>query len=171
MLPTSMAMPSAGRTVPNTSAEGTCTTKMSNEVKVRTLTKMLKPSPKKALVSPRVHHGLFSAATGCSAESRRVRFMGSPLAGTRCSAGERGGTKGRDDRGRVGHPSEDPALRGDHVQPHPLELRKVRPDAVRYDNRLVAAVIRFSDGGVHADLRGHPGHHELSDSCRLQDIL
>src|SRR6476469_6288491 len=76
MLPTSMAMPSAGSTVPSTWAAGSCTTKMSSEVSVRTLTRMLKPSPKKALVSPRVQSGIFSDPSDFAEDLKPVRFMG-----------------------------------------------------------------------------------------------
>src|SRR6478752_3595656 len=76
MLPTSIAMPRAGRTVPSTSAAGSCTTKISSEVSVRTLTRMLKPSPKNALVSPRVQSGIFSDPSDFAEDLKPVRFMG-----------------------------------------------------------------------------------------------
>ena len=80
MLPASMAIPSAGRTVPSTMVAGICTTKMSSEVRVRTLTRMLKPSPKNALVSPRVHHGILSESSDFE-DLNPVRFMGLLLFG------------------------------------------------------------------------------------------
>ena len=46
------ATPSAGSTVPSTSPAGSWTTPIISPVSVRTLTRMLKPSPKNALVSP-----------------------------------------------------------------------------------------------------------------------
>src|SRR5664280_3552070 len=73
-------MPSAGSTVPNTSVAGTCTTKIRSEVSVRTLTRMLKPRPKNALVSPRVHHGILSESSDFEV-LKPVRFMGSLLCG------------------------------------------------------------------------------------------
>ena len=57
----------------------------------------------------------------------------------------------------VGDPAEDPALRGDHFEADPLELGKVRTDAVGEHQALVAAVVRLPDRGVHADLGGDAG--------------
>src|SRR6478609_4800701 len=90
MLPTSMAMPSAGSTVPSTWAAGNCTTKMSSDVSVRTFTKMLKPSPKKALVSPRVQSGIFSDPSVDPEDLKPGRLMGLlSLDGGRGAAGRR----------------------------------------------------------------------------------
>ncbi len=43
--------------MPSTMSAGTLTTKINRPVRVKTLTRMLKARPKKAFVSPRVHHG------------------------------------------------------------------------------------------------------------------
>src|SRR5690242_4668739 len=64
----------------------------------------------------------------------------------------------------VGHPAEDGALSLDHLKPHALELREVRRDAVRQDDRLVATVIGFAHGGVHADLEGHAADDQRLDA-------
>ena len=91
-------MPSAGSTVPSTSPAGTLTTKIISEVSVSTLTRMLKPRPKKALVSPRVHHGRVSggaaSATGGSAEGSvtSVDMTRSSQAAVVASCGSAGST-------------------------------------------------------------------------------
>jgi len=72
MLPASIAMPSAGSTVPSTSRDGIWTTKISSEVSVRTLTRMLNPRPKKAFVSPFVHQGSFRGGVSEGLSSGRA---------------------------------------------------------------------------------------------------
>src|SRR5687768_2024946 len=69
----------------------------------------------------------------------------------------------------VRYPSEDAALRGDHLQPHGLKLRKVGTDAVLGNQAVVASVIRFAHGGVDADLGGHAGDDQLRDATPLED--
>src|SRR6478752_3174999 len=178
MLPASMAMPRAGSTVPSTSRVGTWTTKISSEVSVRTLTRMLKPRPKKALVSPFVHQGRFRDGVSDGAEGLSSgmadRGLSRLMVGSwrrSGSAGEGRHGEGGEESGRVGDPAEDPALGGDHVQADPLELGEVRAHAVGQDEGVVAAVVGFADGGVHAYLRGHPGDEELGDPCRAEHIL
>src|SRR5690349_21109502 len=142
-----MAMPSAGSTVPSTDSAGICTTNSSSAVSVRTLTRMLKPRPKKALVSPLVQYGSLSEPSDDAEFLKPVRFMrfslrvdgigrvdgrggwgsGPRSAGQRrlvlrCGLhrGRRGRGESADDRGGVGDPAEDSALRGDHLQADPL---------------------------------------------------
>ena len=134
---------------------------------------MLKPRPKKALVSPRVHHG---SDSGCG--GRRIgRWIGGRLGDVgghggssqaavvarACSAG--------DDGGGVGDPSEDAALGLDHFQADALELGEIRTDAIGYDEALVAAVVGLTGGGVHAHLGGDAGDQQLGDACRGEDVL
>src|SRR3954469_25896583 len=64
---------------------------------------------------------------------------------------------------RVADPAEDPALGLDHLERDALELREVGPDAVRQDERVVAAVVRLTDAGVDADLGRHAADDELLD--------
>ena len=66
-------------------------------------------------------------------------------------------------------PAEDGALSLDHLQAHPMELRKVGGDAVGEDDGFVAAVVGLADGGVHADLEGHAAHDELLDPVVVQN--
>src|SRR5690349_13122210 len=70
-----MAMPSSGSTVPRTDSAGICTTNSSSAVNVRTLTRMLKPRPKKALVSPLVQYGSLSEPSDDAEFLKPVRFM------------------------------------------------------------------------------------------------
>src|SRR5664279_3673664 len=49
---------------------------MSSEVSVSTLTRMLKPRPKNALVSPLVQYGSLSAPSDETEDLKPVRFMG-----------------------------------------------------------------------------------------------
>src|SRR3954453_12425827 len=58
-LPISSCTPSAGRITPNTSAPGMLTTPRDSPESTSTLTRGLKPSPKKALVSPDTHQDSF----------------------------------------------------------------------------------------------------------------
>src|SRR3954447_9104940 len=51
------AMPSAGRITPRTSPAGSWTTPMQSPVRTSTLTRTLKPRPKKAFMSPRTQYG------------------------------------------------------------------------------------------------------------------
>jgi hypothetical protein len=53
---------------------------MSSEVSVSTLTRMLKPRPKKAFVSPLVQYGSFRVPSGDAEDLEPVRFMGVSLA-------------------------------------------------------------------------------------------
>src|SRR6478752_4840154 len=160
-------MPSAGSTLPMTESVGTLTTKINRPLRVNTLTRMLNASPKNALVSPRVHHGTLKSES--VREGRMVlRFM------TVLARSGRGGSDRcqlRKQGDGIAHPTEDAALGGDHVESHALELGEVGADAVGQDQHLVAAVIRFADGGVDADLRGHAGDDELGDAGLSQDRL
>ena len=74
------------------------------------------------------------------------------------------------ERGRRRDPPEDPALCGDHLQADALELGEVGADAVRQHQALVAAVVGLADGGVHADLGGHAGHHQAGDAALLEQL-
>ena len=69
----------------------------------------------------------------------------------------------------VRYPAEDAALRLDHLQAHRLELGEIGADAVLRHEAVVAAVVGFAHGGVHADLGGHAGDDELRDAAVLQD--
>lgn len=73
--------------------------------------------------------------------------------------------------GGVADPAEDCTLRLDHLQRRFLEFREIRPDAIRRDNALVAAVIGFANGCCHADLSRYPAHDERLDRVVLQDQL
>src|SRR6476661_5581520 len=100
-----MAMPSAGSTVPSTDSAGICTTNNSSAVSVRTLTRMLNPSPKKALVSPLVQYGSLSEPSDDAEFLKPVRFMrfslrvGGSGGGEGGWAGRVGGGGGRGGRG------------------------------------------------------------------------
>src|SRR5689334_4320837 len=99
--------------VPSTSPGGTLTTPIISPVKVRTLTRMLKPSPKNALVSPRVHQGMAVAGVGVSGAA------GGSVTSVDTGGVLSGGVRGelvqcRDDGGRVGDPPEDAPLGCDH---------------------------------------------------------
>src|SRR5262245_57738453 len=48
-----------------------------------------------------------------------------------------------DDRCRLADPTENTALRLDHPEPHLLELREIRADAILEDETVEAAVIGF----------------------------
>src|ERR1700712_2973591 len=175
MLPRIMATPRAGSTVPITKPAGTFTTKIISEVSVSTLTRMLKARPKNALVSPRVHHGSFNESESDS-DSRcelRIaeRFMTDPF--SHCTGGglkycgdRKYGQEGR----RIGHPSEDPALGGDHLHSDPLEFGEVGPNTIGEHEHFETAVVRLTHGGVHADLGGHPGDDQRGDSGRGEDF-
>ena len=71
----------------------------------------------------------------------------------------------------VGHPSEDPALRLDHLERGALELGKVRADAVFQHDALEAAVVGFAHGRVHAHLGRHAAHDERADAAVVQHVL
>src|SRR6478752_1265551 len=187
-----MAMPSAGSTVPSTDSAGICTTNNSSAVSVRTLTRMLNPSPKKALVSPLVQYGSLSEPSDDAEFLKPVRFMrfslrvggsggggGGGVGGDGGSAGQRrlvrvGFERCRaehgDDRRGIGDPAEDSALRGDHLQADPLKLREVRTDAVADHQGLVPAVVGLPDRGVHADFGGHPGDNQPGDAILDENV-
>ena len=68
--------------MPSTSAAGTATTATINPVSVNTLTRMLNPRPKNALVSPRVHQGTDrERAVGGSAGALVTSVLIGPLLG------------------------------------------------------------------------------------------
>ena len=50
-----------------------------------------------------------------------------------------------------------------------MEFREVGAGAVFRDEAFISPVIRFPDGGVDADFRGHPRDDQLSDATVLQD--
>ena len=134
---------------------------------------MLKPSPKKALVSPRVHHGIDSALG--------LRRIGRGIGGWFGDVGAHAGSsqaavvvsvcKCGDDGGGVGDPAEDAALRLDHLQADALEFGEIRTDAIGYDQALVAAVVGLAGGGVHAHLGGDAGDQQLGDPGCGEDVL
>ena len=127
-------------------SSGIFSTKRSSAVSVSRLTRMLVPKPKNAFQSP---------------ATQMLRFRSSVIVTSPSSAA----------RMRVGvrDPAEDAALRGDHLQPHRLELRKVRADAVLRHQAVVAAVVGLAHGGVDADLGGDAGHDELRDAAILEN--
>src|SRR5689334_16655486 len=133
-------MPSAGRIAWNTSWAGRCTTYRHSEVRVSTLTSTLVPSPKKALVSPLTHSGTADPRTAGANLTMRDPLLGD------------GGGNGRQhgqEVGRHADPTEDAALRGDHVEADPVELGEVGAHAVGEHETLVPAVVGLPDGGVH----------------------
>src|SRR4051812_4847883 len=103
-------MPSAGSTVPSTRPVGTCTTKISSEVNVSTFTRMLNARPKKALRSPRVHHGTRKVGVVTDAGRSAVLVMGRSSRTGRSGRDGRGARQRGQKAGRVGDPAEDAAL-------------------------------------------------------------
>ena len=97
------------------------------------------------------------AARDCSA---RLVMLGILLAAASTASGEHG-----EQRRRAVHPAEDPALGGDHLQAHALELGEVGAHAVREHEALVTAVVGLPDGGVHADLGGHARDDQAGDAA------
>src|SRR5712671_360956 len=129
---------------------GRLTTCRHSPVSTMTLRTTLVNSPKKPFQSPGTHQRgraaevfiAFSSRTGCR-ECVDHRFGG-------CD------------------PAEYTTLRLDHAQPHLLKLREIRPDAIRYDDAFVAAVVRLTHRGIHADFGGNPADDQLSDVAVLQ---
>src|SRR6476646_12003081 len=108
---------------------------------------MLNPSPKNAFVSPRVHQGNEIGAGDGAGEA--VFFTSTDMAGSSLYRGqvERGlscwqSCQRGNDRRRIGDPAEDPALRGDHLQPDTMELGEIRTDTIGYDETPVSAIVR-----------------------------
>src|SRR5580693_3343320 len=128
---------------PNTSASGIFSTKRSRPVSTSMLTRILVPKPKKAFQSP-----------GTQSLGLKVVSAMSFSPVSRPSTDRRQNVRG------AGHPAEDAALRLDHLEPHLLELRKVRADAILRHEAVVAAVVGLAHGGIDADFRGDAGHHE-----------
>src|SRR6478735_3665324 len=160
--------------VPSTSLAGTEMTPIISPVNVSTLTRMLNPRPKNALVSPRVHHGMDSAgaSSGFSVGESAGGSVTSWDMGRVLSGGVGGDLlERRDERGGVGDPSEDAALRLDHLQADALELGEVRTDAIGYDEALVSSVVGLTGGGVHAHLGGDPGDQQLGDARLDEHVL
>src|SRR5437773_1916595 len=62
--------------------------------------------------------------------------------------------KRRDDFLRHAHPTENTALRLDHLQPHVVKFRKVGCTAVGEHDAPVTAIVGFAYGGVDADFGG-----------------
>src|SRR5664279_3370655 len=188
MLPASMAIPSAGRTVPSTLVAGICTTKMSSEVRVGTLNRMLKPSPKNALVSPRVHHGILSESSDVE-DLNPVRFMGLLLCGAvrvwgempaavipaavmrECgdSAAQHRLTQCLQQGRGIGDPPEDPPLGRNHFQADALELREIGADAIGEHERVIAAVVGLPHRGVYTDFGRDTGDDQMGDPRFLED--
>src|SRR3954447_7879656 len=167
MLPSTSAMPSAGSTVPRTSPAGTLTTAIISPVRVSTLTRMLNARPKKAFVSPRVHQGTVTGRrAGAGAVGLAVLMTGLLVS----HGGRGGGGEGGEERGGGGDPAEDAALGADHLQADAVELGEVRADAVGQHEAVEAAVVGLADGGVHADLGGHPGDDEVRDLRPVEQL-
>src|SRR4051794_4879431 len=98
-------MPSAGSTLASTRSDGILTTKIIRPVRVKTLTRMLNARPKKAFVSPRVHHGTRKVAESPAAGGFvRSMVMTVPWRSSRRGGGL--GELGQQGRG-VRDPSED----------------------------------------------------------------
>src|SRR5678815_1340038 len=72
-------------------------------------------------------------------------------------------------RVRVRHPAENAALGPDHLKSDTLKLGKVGADAVLEDAAVVAAIVGFPNGGVHAHFRRHAGDEQLGNAAVLQD--
>src|SRR5580658_4234223 len=70
---------------------------------------------------------------------------------------------------RMTHPSEDPALRLDHVEAGGLEFREIRSDAILDDEAIEAAIIGLAHGRVDAHLRRDARDHELTDRAIVED--
>src|SRR2546423_14721965 len=70
---------------------------------------------------------------------------------------------------RVADPAEDPALGLDHLQGDSLELGEVGADAVRQDERVVAAVVLLADARGDADLGRHAADDQLLDGLHLEN--
>src|ERR1700687_4923520 len=167
------ATPSAGSTVPSTSPAGTLTTPIISPVSVRTLTRMLNARPKKALVSPRVHHGIDNgAAAGLSTGGSAGGSVTSVVIAGFLSGGGGGQCVQSRDHGRaVGDPPEDAALGLDHLEADALKVREIRTHAIGYDQAFIAAVVGFPCGGVDAHFGGDSGDQQLPDAGLDEDVL
>src|SRR6185436_16488732 len=69
---------------------------------------------------------------------------------------------------RVADPTENAALGLDHGERRGLELGEIRADAVLEHQAVVAAIVRFTHGRVHAHLRRDAAHHQLADAAVVQ---
>ena len=67
-------------------------------------------------------------------------------------------------------PSDDGALRADHVERRRLEGGKVARGRVLDQQAFVAAVVGLAHRGLHADFGRDAGEDELGDAARLQDL-
>src|SRR4051794_30321397 len=171
MLPINSSMPSAGRIVPVTFPAVRCTTVVARMVIVNTLTSRLMNKPEKALSSLGRHQGIFagpsprndvfmlpSDMSRSPASSDDARFDS--------SAGQR-----RQQLRRMRHPTEDSALRADHLQGHTVKLGKVGSDAVFEHEAFEAAVVGLADRGMDAHLGRDPGDDQAVDASVAEYVL
>jgi hypothetical protein len=61
-------------------------------------------------------------------------------------------------------------LRADHVQRGALEFREVALGGVLDQQAVVAAVVGFAHGGLHAHLGGDAGKDQMRDALQAQDL-
>ncbi len=66
-------------------------------------------------------------------------------------------------------PTENAALGLDHFEPHFLKFRKVRTDAVLWDQTIVATVVCLAHRGIDADLRCYSGDDQLLNATILKN--
>jgi hypothetical protein len=70
---------------------------------------------------------------------------------------------------RVRYPAENAALFLDHLQSRFVHVGKVGTDAIFGHEAVVAAIVGFANGSVHANFRGHAGDDELLNAAILHD--
>src|SRR5438445_358571 len=77
----------------------------------------------------------------------------------------------RDERLRIRHRAEDAALHLDHLDRRQVVAVVGRPAAILQHHAFIAAVIGLAHGGVHADIRGDAGQHDILDAALVEDQL
>src|SRR5579871_82509 len=161
-------MPSAGRILPNTIPSGSFTTPSTRLLNTITLRITFVPRPKNAFQSPAAHRrgrnspDVDTAITPPSSPRTRT----SRAYGACCLRRRR---QRVDQSARVRDPAEDATLRLDHLEPDVLKLSEVGRYAVREDKAVIAAVVGFAHGSVHADFSRDAADDELSDPASAQD--
>src|SRR5262245_4033414 len=71
----------------------------------------------------------------------------------------------------IRHPSEDGALRLDHLEADALELGEIRRHAVAQHDALEAAVVCLAYRGMDAHLERHAANHERLDAAVEKNLL